>query len=648
MKPRAPTWTLAAALTAGLLVLPQAACDAVSERAAGNGLPLLSGSGSPAVAGVVATDTVTVETRRVLDLQDDRVGVDHIAPGGRRAAGTDWETGDVVLRDLDTDELRRLTEVSDPWGPESAFGMTSRISQGGNRVAFTWYDFADEQAHLRVATLDADPAQIEGLYSPPGGWPGPMDWAPDGETILVSEHTEEGTHELLLVPVDGGEATLLKSLGWSAPQGGGFSPDGHFVAFDFAPDPDIGVRDIHVVARDGQRGGPLISGPADDYFLGWAPDGHLLFLSDRGETRGVWRVAVEDGRAAGQPELVKPDVWRAAGNGFDDEGRFYYTLISGSTEVHVATVDLEAGRVVVPPATAVPREIAGTFDPAWSPDGRRLAYLAERTPWGGGVLSDRTVMIRSLETGEVQSHALRGQGRGESLYGWSADGRHLLLRASYDRGGPSFLRLDVQTGEMERFPLGDASASAGFVPLPDGERVVAWRRSPGSEDRLGQVVLVELESGEERVVFEFEGHVVGLRQVAPSPDGQKVAIVVLDEAWEAPSIRVHSLADGEGRVVLAEQKEIERVGNLTWTADGSALLYTPNREPGEDVPVWRIALRDEGAELREAAVLPVGTARLAPHPDGRRVAFQAGAPRWELWVMENIGPMAERATDRSP
>ncbi len=638
-----------ALITFLLSALILAGCDGFPrDIPAGERLALRAGGPSDALAGVVAKDSVTAETRRLLDLTGDPVGMDHVSSDGRWAVGTDWDTGDITIRDLEGGEIQNLTRVEDPWGPRFEFGMSGLISPDGAQVVFTWYESGYDRATLRVASLDGEEPEVEPFYVPSGGWPMPLDWSPDGEFLLVSHHAEDGTHELLIVPADGGEPRLLRSLGWSAPQNGGFSPDGEYVAFDFAPDPEAGVREIHVLAREGDRGGPVASGPWDDYFLGWAPDGHILFLSDRGETRGIWRVPVEGARVARDPELVKPDVWRARGLGFDEDGRFYYNLISGTPDVHVATLDLDAGRVVVPPAVAVPREIAGTHNPVWSPDGQRLAYLAERTPWGGGVLSDRVLMIRALDTGDVQRIPLPARSQGENLQGWSADGRWLLLRVQYDRAGRSLLRVDVHTGEVERFPMDGVFDLADFVVHPDGEHVVAWRTDDASDSpgRGGRLLLINLQEGDERVVFEFEGQLVGPGQVVPSPDGEKVAIVLLDDAWEAPTIRVHSLKDGEGRVVLDEQEELEVVRNLTWTAEGSALLYTPPPEPGEDVPVWRIALRDTELDgPRQVALLPPATRQLAPHPDGRRIAFQAGSPTWELWVMENIGPVVERTAD---
>jgi Tol biopolymer transport system component len=77
-----------------------------------------------------------------------------------------------------------------------------------------------------------------------------------------------------------------------------------------------------------------------------------------------------------------------------------------------------------------------------------------------------------------------------------------------------------------------------------------------------------------------------------------------------------------------------------WTPDGRYLLYTVTRankpyEPAETkTELWRLDIRTKEAKSLGPAIVPVLT--LAIHPDGKRIAFDSGLPKVELWVMENF------------
>ena len=85
-----------------------------------------------------------------------------------------------------------------------------------------------------------------------------------------------------------------------------FSPDGRSIVYDFRPKEESPQRDIFVLASDGSREIPLVKHPADDYLLGWSPEGRwILFASDRRGSWDAWAIEVADGKPQGAPALVK-------------------------------------------------------------------------------------------------------------------------------------------------------------------------------------------------------------------------------------------------------------------------------------------------------------------------------------------------------
>ena len=97
--------------------------------------------------------------------------------------------------------------------------------------------------------------------------------------------------------------------------------------------------------------------------------------------------------------MVKPDMGRISPMGFTRRGSYYYGLRTGMNDVYVATLDLATGKLLAPPTKATQRFVGSNHGPAWSPDGKYLAYISQRGPsrFGRG---SRIISIRSVKTGE--------------------------------------------------------------------------------------------------------------------------------------------------------------------------------------------------------------------------------------------------------
>ena len=130
----------------------------------------------------------------------------------------------------------------------------------------------------------------------------------------------------------------------------------------------------------------------------------------------------------------------------------------------------------------------------------------------------------------------------------------------------------------------------------------------------------------------------GWARLAMSPDGRYLAFrSPVDEAqWTA--LRLLPATGGElrelGRFL---QSETEDVRELPWTPDGRNVLIV--RRTGQDsMPeLWRIPIA--GGEPQRTGLSMESMGIVAPHPDGRRIAFESGNPSVEareLWVLENI------------
>lgn len=182
-------------------------------------------------------------------------------------------------------------------------------------------------------------------------------------------------------------------------------------------------------------------------------------------------------------------------------GRIAYILKRGGRyELQVADADSQNAVTV----TASPEPL---ISPAWSPDGRRLAYVSfeDRKP---------VVYVQNLADGSRRAVArFRGS---NSAPAWSPDGRRLAVTLSKDDTSQIYI-LDLLTGDATRFSHGGALDTEPLFS-PDGQ----WLYFTSDRGGSPQIYRASLASGEaQRVTFE------GSYNVSPalSPDGRTLAFV---------------------------------------------------------------------------------------------------------------------------
>ena len=153
-------------------------------------------------------------------------------------------------------------------------------------------------------------------------------------------------------------------------------------------------KDVFLLAIDGQRRDPGGRHGANDAVMGWSPDGtRLLFRSDRTGSMGLWAQSFLDGRVQGPPELLKPDIGRSDLAGCDN---VRLALPFKASALATSRLPRSTSR----PASssglrwASRRASARARKPAWSPDGKYLAYPV--------ACNNGCVAVRSVATGQVR------------------------------------------------------------------------------------------------------------------------------------------------------------------------------------------------------------------------------------------------------
>jgi len=572
------------------------------------------------------------------------------SPDGHYIAFVDEQTGDLAVRDLKTGENRRLTHNKVPFEGTTYF---VRFSPDGRWIAYNWIGDENDRkkADLRIMGIDGSGSRI--VYQPDEDVRrmSPHAWFPDGKRILVRLTQNDETRQVVVVSIEDGSIRVIEGPDREY-EHLSLSPDGRYIAYDFSISQRSGLEDedIAMLAVDGGPEIPVIEHPADDDLLGWAPDGKTLLFrrNRRGEEEDLWVIQIVDGKPQGPPQLVMKGFDEGnvvIGDGqFTPDGSFYYTgqkPQQRSTEVCIATFEPDTGRIQSPVRPVTQR--SDTRWPAWSPDGKSLAYYSSSEGGGHGI-----VVIRSMETGQEREIPL------ETEYGilaafsmrWSPDGRSILT--SQPDGG--LAQLDVASGKFTPIvpPSVRGTRPAGWSP--EGKKIFYGRYD---DSTIGTQMLVRhLENGEETEFYRGQGTASISPSFALSPDGRQVAF---GSPWH-PAMGVGGLyviptTGGEPRELLREPDSQEsgrrirsiRGRQLEWTPDGRYVLFTRGNSTkgGFKADVWRIAV--EGGRPEHLGTLPASlrfSLGMRVHPDGKRIAFYSMSRRTEpeLRVIENLLP----------
>jgi Tol biopolymer transport system component len=347
-------------------------------------------------------------------------------------------------------------------------------------------------------------------------------------------------------------------------------------------------------------------------------------------------IDVLDGRPRGEPRLVKAAIGQFEGRiGFTRRGAYYYALSNRIEDVYIAELDPAGSTIQGEPTVLAGRFVGSNGEPAWSPDGRYLAYYRLRGPdsWAPGA---RTVVIRTLETGEERELAndLIQFGRVR----WFPDGRSLLVSAF--RGEKDwrvdFYRVDVTTGEASPILQRDEGAGTPWPGLsPDGKTIFFVSD--------GVLSSYDIDSRQERDLCRTAPGQRVRKSVLVSPAGGQLAFVDHEGPWPPSSVvKVVSTGDGQTRGLLEAQwpEYIDGNGALEWASDGRHLLVVKSRISPPTATGELLRVPVGGGEPQEMGLTADRLHSPSIHPDGSRIAYGAvsSAGARQIWVMENFLP----------
>ena len=405
-----------------------------------------------------------------------------------------------------------------------------KFSPDGRWIAFTGQYTGSRQVYV-VAAEGGQPRQLTfyndaGELPPRGGVDNQvMGWTPDGKHVLFNAHRLGWNDRMArpyLVPVAGGMETPLE-----IPEGGtgSLSPDGK--QFAYAPisrefrtwkryrggrNSDVWVYDL-----DQHTAKAVAESAYTDHLPTWSGDS-IFFASDREDGRfNLWQYDTRKGTSRKVTQHTDFDVsWPSAGDGsvvYEHGGYIHrYDIASGRSarvpiqvygdlpetlpyfdkvrdNIAAAGISPGGARAVfeargdlftVPAKDGEPRNITQSQgvherDPVWSPDGRWIAYLSDRS-------GEYELYVIAQDGSGSERQVTRGLGDSWTLQPiWSPDSRKLAfadkkLRLRYvDVASGAIVDCDRgELNELTDYSWSPDSKWLAYVKLGDTQQSSIW------------------------------------------------------------------------------------------------------------------------------------------------------------------------------
>jgi Tol biopolymer transport system component/C-terminal processing protease CtpA/Prc len=383
--------------------------------------------------------------------------------------------------------------------------------------------------------------------------------SPDGSEIAFVSGGDIWT-----VPAAGGEARLLVSHAAteSRPL---YSPDGRSLAFTSTR---TGAGDVHVLVLATGELRRLSASDVNDLVDGWSRDGSWVYFSSTGQDiagmNDVYRVRA----TGGTPMAVSADRYvNEFGAAPAPDGATVALTTRGRASAdwwrkghsHIDETELwlqrDAGY------EQITARGAKEMWPMWAADGRTLYYVSDRD---GG----QNIWARPLSAAPAEPRRLTSFSDGRVLWpSISADGRAIAFERDFAIW-------------IQRTEGGQAT------PVP-----VTLRGAPAA-------------AGIERLTL-----TTGFQELALSPDGKKVAVIVHGELFAA------SAKDGGDATRVTTTPGLE--SQVVWAPDSRRVVYAADREGSSKLYMYDFATR------AETPLAPGAGSDVSPRfsPDGKSLIF---------------------------
>jgi eukaryotic-like serine/threonine-protein kinase len=579
-----------------------------------------------------------------------------VLAGGGGGLIYEWVTGGISrlwLTPTAAQEVSRTTQVT-VWPGLDDYPS---ISPDGNSIAYC----SDHEGGFEIYVKSLAPGAKEVRLTQDGGLNFQPAWSPDGRQVVFHSKSRGG---IWVAPASGGEARQLTEFG-SAPA---WSPDGKLVAFQSNPLVDLGATGRNAIppstlwlvpsAGGEPRQLTEVGRPAGGHGApSFSPDGRrVAFEADEYNKASVWTVSVEGGNAKrvspqdGYAPIYTPDgrsiifIWGGvfrvpiseagerlgeptsisgigAGNTFvrrislsADGRRMAYTLLSRIESISSVLLRPGSFEAAGPPSVIVSNASTRNNFPAFSPDGRRLAYSSCNMT---GTTCDLW-LANADGTGQTQLTTAESS---ELMPAWFADMTQLGFIT--DRTGHfTYWAINLDT-RRERM-LFDFGPGPDYMRLsPDGRSLTFNRKD--ADGRINLWVATPANGGQPRPLTS-DRELMGFP--AWSPDGRSLAFQM--KRGDDTHLMVMPSEGGPAEQLTNEHGQSWL---YSWSPDGDKILYAGFREGLWNV--WWVS-RTTGQQRRLTDYKKLNSFVRYPawSPKGDRIAYEYSETSGNVWIAD--------------
>ena len=429
-------------------------------------------------------------------------------------------------------------------------------------------------------------------------------WSPDGKRVAFSADRSDGRYAIHILDMVSSEIVLL-SKGKSQDAEPCWSPDGREIAY--VAD---GVKLLRMSIADGEpRQVASVPPPRHPFEVSeihapcFAPNGALYHIRATSGGMALFREDMEmvsdediypfrpaftpdggfiyaaDGKirqrnSVGETKIlsffaavtVTQPLYKKKKRDFDSTAPQSVVGIvapglspDGKSIVFAALNDLYIMRIGERPKVLV-GDAHYKCDPAWSPDGKWIAYSSDK----GGTLD---IWLKDVATG-AERQLTNVSSKGLAYAAWSPGGDHI---ACIDQDGALHL-VTIATGAIRQ--LFDPIWEPGRPSFgPGGKTIACAAFKPVSarfREGLNEILIIDVEAGDGFYNPAVPGKSIAVRGLdgpAWSPDGTKMAFVIASTLWVAP-VDIKGRLTGPARQITTEVTDAP-----SWSGDSASLLY---------------------------------------------------------------------------
>ncbi len=516
------------------------------------------------------------------------------------------------------------------------------FSPDGASLAYS----SDRSGAMEIYVRPATPGGREIRITEDGGLNIQPAWSPDGRLLAYHSMTRGGVY---VVPSLGGFPRQISLFG-SKPA---WSPDGRLLAFqsdnayslvglDSAPVTPSAIwvapaagGEPRQITRNGRHSSPV-----------WMPDGkRLLFLSHAGFSEaGLWSVDLNGDQLR---KIADAGIYAPA---LTPDGKsLYYAEQMKAADFRILRLDLAGGKSeeIVRTGLAMPRDLAASKQklayslasitsnlwslpldggaptpitqdtsyrnthPAFSPDGRRIAWFVRRL----GVAGD----VWIADSDGRNAFPLTIDPKRESFPVWTPDGAGIIYASRED--GAYRLWVTTLAGGATR-PYSPPARMSGLPNLLPSLRRVAYHRT---QNGVHNVWTASLDGGDP-VQLTFDKESAGFPSW--SPDGKWLALEVA--RGSSSHLAVMPSAGGPLQQITNETGHSWPFG---WSPDGARIAYAALRDGA-----WNLQWVSRATgERRKLTAYPPGPSFVrypAWSPAGDRLIYERVETRGNIYLRE--------------